>query len=281
MAAASRIPVPGADRRFRLAVGAYVGTLVAGAVTVVVALTGSSTPILAAAGGIGLASGLAIGFGFAGHITDLPSRLGRSRRVRAGLVAPAAGFGALGVGPVVTGIDPDVTVVGFVAALAVVLTGWIVGTMARTRYVDAITESDPVTAVSWNPPGSIRADVVLLALALLLGLSSAYGGNWASAVLWAGFAAIWAVSSVLEGRWRFGPRGHAPELRVHESGLEKRRPYSRSFVPWDEVEHVRLVDGELVLDRGLFDVRFDDSQLDDPGAILASIERASPIAVRR
>lgn len=281
MVVASRIPIPGADRRFRLAVGAYVGTLIAGAATVVAAVTGGSAISLVATGWISLASGLAIGFGLAGRVADLPGRLGRSRRVRAGLAAPAAGVGAIGVGPVVTEVDASVTVVGFAAALAVVLTGWIVGTMARTRYVGAITESDPVMAVSWNPPGSARADLVLLALALLLGLSSAYGGNWTMAILWTGFAAIWSVSSVLEGRWRFGHRGHAPELRVHEAGLEKRRPCSRSFVTWDEVEHVRLMDGELVLDRGLFDVRFDGTQLDDPGAILDSIERASPIAVRR
>ena len=73
---------------------------------------------------------------------------------------------------------------------------------------------------------------------------------------------------------RFGlDLGATPEVRVHEAGIVTRRPYTHSLIPWDDVDHVRLREGELVLDRGLFDVRFDRGELEDADAVYEALER--------
>lgn len=113
-----------------------------------------------------------------------------------------------------------------------------------------------------------------------MALSNAAGGNRTATVAWLVLALDWIVGGVVDGRWRT-EWGAQPEIRVHENGLVERRPFTKSFVPWGSVSHVRLRNDDLVLDRGLFDVRLERSELADLGAVRDAIERVRPNATGR
>ncbi|SEQ76265.1 hypothetical protein [Natrinema salaciae] len=265
-----------ADTRLRLAFGGYAGALVAGLAAAVVALTDAPSTAVLGASVVAFSGGCLVGVGLTRRVRGFAVRLGRTRRRRAALVLLAAPLGLGVVASLVAPLEPRFQPVALVAFLAVAIAGALLQWLARTRYVDAVTGDDPVAVWQWEPPSSPRLDALLLATWLLLAVGSAGSGNWVQSIAWTGLAILWACSGIAEGRWRIGSRGSTPEIRVHEAGLVTQRPYARSLVPWTDVSHVRVREGELVLDRGAFDVRFDRDELPDIEAVRAEIERQLP-----
>ncbi|RZH68853.1 hypothetical protein [Natrinema altunense] len=266
------------DRAFRLAFGGYVGVLVAGLVTAMAVLSRPEMASITVTGTsvVGLGGGCLAGVALAGRSPGLAVRLGRTRRRRAALVLPAAPFGMAAAASLVGPLESRVAVVALVSTIAVAFTGGLVKWMAQTRYVDAVTGDAPVATWQWEPPSSPALDAVVFATWLLLGAANAYRGDWLQSIVWAGLAVLWLCSGLAEGRWRIGSMGATPELRVHDAGLVKRRPYTRSIVLWDDIAHVRLREDELVLDRGLFDVRFERDELAALEGAHEEIERRLP-----
>ncbi|QCW01770.1 hypothetical protein [Natrinema pallidum] len=279
-AARSRVPddVPPPDRAFRLAFGGYIGVLVAGLVTAMAVLRRPAMASTAVTGTAvaGLGGGCLAGVAFAGHSPGLAVRLGRTRRRRAALLLPAVPFGLAVAASLVGPLESRLAFVALVSMVVVALTGGLVTWMAQTRYVDAVTSDAPVATWQWEPPSSPTLDAVVFAMWLLLGAANAYRGDWLQSIVWAGLALLWLCSGLAEDRWRIGSMGATPEIRVHETGLVKQRPYTRLIVLWDDVDHVRLRADDLVLDRSLFDVRFDRDELAALEAAHEEIERRLP-----
>ncbi len=175
------------------------------------------------------------------------------------------------VGP----LESRVAVVALVSTIAVALTGGLVKWMAQTRYVDAVTSDAPVATWQWEPPSS----PVLDASCSPRGCCSALPTRIAATGCNRSCGPAWQYSgSVAARRGPMADRidGATPELRVHDAGLVKQRPYTRSIVLWDDVAHVRLREDELVLDRGLFDVRFERDELAALETAHEEIERRLP-----
>ncbi|WP_231378773.1 hypothetical protein [Natrinema sp. J7-1] len=266
------------DRAFRLAFGGYVGVFVAGLVTAMAVLRRPemASTTLTGTSVAGLTGGWLAGVALAGRRPGLAVRLGRTRRRRAALVLPAAPFGLAAATSLVGPLESRLGVVALVSAATAALTGGLLTWMAQTRYVDAVTGDAPVATWEWEPPSSPTLDAVVFAMWLLFGAADAYRGDWLGSIVWVGLALLWLCNGLAEGRWRVGSLGATPELRVHEAGLVTQRPYTRSIVLWDNIDHVRLRADELVVDRGLFDVRFDRDELAALEAAHEEIERRLP-----
>ncbi|ELY59503.1 hypothetical protein C491_06823 [Natronococcus amylolyticus DSM 10524] len=257
---------------FRTALGLYLGVLVAGITASVAATQQVSDAVLAAVFVGGLATGGILGVLAARLDGDLAIRLGRSRRRRALLYLPGIP-GLFGAAAATMAWSPIAsTLVATGSSLAVLVLGFVLGGIAQTEYVEAVTADEPTATWGWTPPGGGKVDTFVALGWLSIALVNAAGGNWSAAVVWLLIAVGWIVGGALEGRWQTS-WGADPEIRVHEAGLVKRRPFTKAFVPWDEVSHVRLYEDELVLDRGLFDVRLERSELDELEAVRETIER--------
>lgn len=258
------------DLRFQLAVGLYAGVVLAGVATVAVASTAASPIALAI---VGFLAGAVLGVAVAGVDRELPARLGRTAAHRLALWIPAALFGAVAAAPWIDPIDGAVVTGAVAAAIGVVVAGYVLGILAGNRYVDAVVTDEPIATWDWEPPGAPRLDGVLFLAWTVMAVTAATAGNWLTAAIWTTTGVLWPISCLVEGRWRPGSVGTRPEIRVHEDGLVKRRPYSTSFVPWHAVDHVRVREDELVFDRGLFDVRFDRGEVGDLEVVLETVER--------
>ncbi|QCS40856.1 hypothetical protein [Natrinema versiforme] len=264
------------DAAFQLAFGGYVGALLAGIAAVVAALTTAPLLFVPGAAVAGFSSGCLVGIAIARRVRGLAERIGRTRRRRAALVVFSVPFGAAALASLVGVLESRLAPVALVVAVAVAVTGSLLGWVAQTRYVDAITGDDPAAAWPWTPPGNPILDVVVFAMWLLLGGTNAAAGDWLQSIVWFGLAIFWVCGGLAEGRWRVGSLGDAPEVRIYDAGLVKRRPYTRSLVPWTDISHVRLREDELVVDRGFFDVRFDRDELEDLEALQTEIEGRLP-----
>lgn len=267
------------DTAFRLAFGGYVGVLVAGLVTAVAAVADASSIAVTGTYVAGFLGGCLVGVVLARRIRGLAIRIGETRRRRAAVVLLAVPFGIAAVASLAVPLEPRFRVVSLGSGIAVAIVGSLVGSMARTGYVDAVTGDEPVATWRWEPPSSPKLDAFVLVMWLLLGVVNASGGNWTAAFVWIGLAIFWGLGGIAEGRWRVGSVGATPEIRVHDVGLVRQRLFTRSLVSWADVSHVRLREGELVLDRGLFDVRFDRDELPDLEAARTAIERRLPNSV--
>ncbi|WP_293031559.1 hypothetical protein [Natronococcus sp.] len=257
---------------FRTVLGLYLGVLVAGVAASVAATQQVSDAVLAAVFAGGLVTGAIFGIVAARVDADLPIRLGRSRRRRALLYLPGIP-GLLGAAAVASSWSPVASpFVATASSLSLLVLGYVLGGVARTEYVETMTAGGPVDTWGWTPPGGGKVDAFLAVAWLSIALVNTVGGNWTAAAVWLLIALGWIVAGGLEGRWQT-PWGSDPEIRVYEDGLVKRRPFTKTFVPWDEVSHVRLHEDELVLDRGLFDVRLERSELDELEAVRETIER--------
>ncbi|WP_339105289.1 hypothetical protein [Haloterrigena salinisoli] len=257
------------DGRFRLAVAVYAGALVAGVVSIAAVLTALVPGDLPVVYAVGFAGGFVGGLALASVDPRLPSRLGRSLVRRVALVAPAF--------PVLFGwfvlLESTVGFVVLWSALAVFSSGYVLSQLAGNRYVDAITAGEPDERWRWEPASSAVLDGVIAGLWALLAVGNVAVGNSLEALVWLLMAVGWIASGLAEGRWSFGPGRERCEVQLYERGLVKRRPYTKEFVPWREIGHVRLREDELVLDRGLRDVRFDREELEDADALLEALDR--------
>ncbi|WP_238709583.1 hypothetical protein [Natronorubrum halophilum] len=263
------------DTAFQVIVAIYSGALLAGLATIAATLTGAvpaDSPLLGALTttyAVGFVIGTGAGVALSSVDPHLPRRLGRTLLRRLALVAPVVFFVGVWLAP----LEATVDVVAVWSTIAVLATGYALSQLASNRYVDAVTPGDPEETWRWDPPGSVRLDAALFALYAVLGAGNAASGNWLQALVWLTVGVAWIANSLAEGRWSFGPRRTRCEVQFYDAGLVKRRPYTRSFVPRGEITHARLRDGELALDRGLRDVRFDRDELEDPEAVLEAVDR--------
>lgn len=247
------------DRTVRRTVAGYTGVLAAAAT--VTATTVSSAVELVGATVVAFAVGAGVGWGLSRLVPDLPLRLGRTRGRRAVPFLPALPFGLVALTSI-GGRTDDVGVAALASAIAVLFAGFVLSDIMQTWSTDAMIDDEPIATYRWQPPQSPVLDRLALGSWLLLAGMDAYAGNWFGALSWAGLGLFWLVGGLADGRFRLGALGATPEVRIYEDGLVKQRPTVRSFVSWDEVDYVYLREGELVLDRGLFDVRFDRDELE-------------------
>ncbi|WP_254762462.1 hypothetical protein [Natrinema marinum] len=261
------------EATFPFAFAGYVGTLVATLAAFAVVRVDISPTVAGAVVVVGFLVGTLVGVAIAGRDQRLPVRLGRSWRRRTAVLSPAAPLGLIAGAAWLGRLEPDVGLVGLGAMFLVAIIGLVTMRLAETCYVASITADEPRAHWRWEPPSTRRLDTFVLAVWLLLGATNAYGGEWASAIVWTGLALGWMCTGLAEGRWRIASFGEPPEIRVHDAGLVTQRPYTRAIVPWSDVSRVRLREDELVLDRGFFDVRFERDQLADLEAARAVIEQ--------
>ncbi|WP_440766601.1 hypothetical protein [Natronorubrum sp. DTA7] len=257
------------DVPFQVAISVYAGVLFAGLAATAGAMATASSAALATAYAAGFAVGCVGGLVLARTDRHLPTRLGRSLARRLTLVSPAVLFALLWLAPLEAAVD----IVAVWSVIAVFVTGYVLSQLAGNRYVDSVTPGDPEETWQWDPPGSVPLDIALFALYVFLGVGNAVNGNWQGASLWLALGVVWIGSCFAEGRWTFGPGRDRCEIQIYENGLVKRRPYTKSFVAWDDINHTRLRGDELVLDYGLRDVRFDRDELEDSEAVLEAVDR--------
>ncbi|MDG5817881.1 hypothetical protein [Natronococcus sp. A-GB7] len=264
--------VTSSSTAFRIALGLYVGVLVGGVAASVAATQQVSNAVLVGVFVGGLVTGILLGIVVARLDDDLAIRLGRNRRRRALLYLPGIP-GLLGAAAVASSWSPVASpLVATGSSLTVLVLGYVLGGIARTEYVEAVTGDEPIGTWEWTPPNGGKVDTLVALGWLSIAFINAVGGNWSATVVWLLIAAGWIVAGAIEGRWQT-PWGADPEIRVYENGFVKHRPFTKTFVPWDEVAHVRLHEDELVLDRRLFDVRLERSELDELEAVRETIER--------
>ncbi|ELY98146.1 hypothetical protein [Natrialba asiatica] len=251
----------------------YIGVVFAAvALTGATALNGGSV-VLAGGTLLGLFVGIGLGTAVHRRFPDLPARLGRGRVQRAAPFAPAVPFGLVGLASVLGPVDTALGLATAVSASGLLVAGYVLLGVTETGYAADRAHGRPIAACRWHPPRTPKIDVLLLVVWPALALLDAIGRNWLSALVWGTLWLCWLVGGFIEGRFRVGETGTDPEIRLYENGLVKQRPYTSRFVPWDEIDHVRLRDDELVFDRGLFDVRLDRESLDAPEAIIATVEQ--------
>jgi len=272
----------------RVATALYTGVVSAGIVTIAVASAGRSAAIalptlsptaLAGVFAIALLVGACFGL-LVSRRETLTNRLGRSATHRVGLQVPALAFGLLAVGAWSGPIAAPIGTVAFVLTVAAGVLGGAVGSIAKTQYAVSQIGDEPSTTVAWTPPGSPRLEVLLALLWIGMGVANAAGGNSRMALFWATLGLLFVGARIIEGGWPIGV-GSAPEIRIYEVGIVRQRPFTSEFVPWESVDRVRLREGELVIDRGLFDIRFDNEELGDAPQALAAIERQLDTAASR
>ncbi|WP_245724212.1 hypothetical protein [Natronorubrum texcoconense] len=218
---------------------------------------------------LGFAGGFVGGAALARADRHLPTRLGRTLGRRLAVVAPALVFGLLWL----VALEGGAGNVALATAILVFAAGYVLSQLAGNRYVDSVTPGDPEETWRWDPPGSPRLDAALFVLYVALGAGNAAGGSWEQALLWLSLGIVWIGTCLAEGRWAFGPGRDRCEIQVYETGLVKRRPYTKSFVAWRDINHTRLRGDELVLDYGLRDVRFDRDELENSEAVLEAVDR--------
>ncbi|MDQ2049960.1 hypothetical protein RBH26_05635 [Natronolimnohabitans sp. A-GB9] len=271
------------DLAFTAGFGFYLGLVAAGAVSVAALVAGASTEaLLATAPGTVTAVLLAVLI-TGERLRGIPEQIGRRRRSRAICYVPAAAFAAVllvpAVGPLAYTARFAIVTIALAALTAAAAVG--VARMARNRYVEAVTVDEP--AATWtghrtgfgSGEGAISA---LMGVLVVVGLAGAVTNGWIGGVL----VAVYGVAFLLGSRFDLWDdwdesdgRRNPPTFRAHQAGLVFERPYERRLLPWAAIEDVRLTADELVLERdGLrFDIRCDRSAIDDPEAVLETIER--------
>ncbi|AFZ72628.1 hypothetical protein [Natronobacterium gregoryi] len=274
----SELTTPSSDSKtvesaFRYVLVVYVGFLFAavtaiGAVVADVTTTESLVTTTAA-----FAVGAVVGVALSRKGTSLANWLGEKRRRWLVSILSVAPFVVVAVAAIPGFVTEYVGLLALLTTIGLFLAGYVLSWLSHTQYTASRVADRPILTCRWEPPKPSLLDRVVLAGWLVLATANAAVGDWLSAVVWLGIGLGWLASGLTEGRFRLGETRDTPEIRVYENGLVKQRPYVRSFVPWSDVDHVRLREGELVLDRGLFDVRLERDALETPEQLLTAIER--------
>lgn len=276
----------GPDVAFSAGFGFYLAVLVAGGIALGAFATGATAATVLAIVPTAVVAVVLLTVLAGDRLAGLPVALGRSRRRRLLPFLPVGGFvgvlGASALGPLEASgrlVVVTIALTGLAGASAVG-----VATMARHRYVDAVT-AEPLASWTWQGPGfddSPWGYVAVVASTLLVfgGLGSLLYGNVASVTVvgygtfvllfWLGNRRGWMDW----GPWDQKTRFSGVDLEAHDAGLVVDR-FETKLIPWDRIDDVCLTENELVLERrGWFDVRCDRDAIDDPEAVLEGIERA-------
>ncbi|MFC4543846.1 PH domain-containing protein [Halosolutus amylolyticus] len=270
------------DVGFQAGFGFYLGLVVTGIVAIAGLVAGATTATL-----LGVLPSTVTAVAIVGHIVasrahGLPERIGGSRWRRLACYVPPAAFAGTLLG---YGFAPSVVTERFavVAIVLVLLTGvaaYGVDRMARNRYVTAVAADEPAATWSYHRVGFGSGESVVTAfttLLILAGVLGAWYGN-ARGLVWSMYGLVMLLSIRFNwgGTWNsFDPsdRWNPPEIRAHEAGLVIDRAHAKKFVPWADVEDVRLTDAELVLERRWLNLRCDRSAIDDPDSVREAIDR--------
>ncbi|WP_276281161.1 hypothetical protein [Halorussus caseinilyticus] len=270
------------DAFFGLVVGVYAATLVVPAVSIAVALRVPTDPgvLFFLSLGVGVAVTAAVGR-IAGR-TPLAVRLGGSRWVWTAMALPFLYFGVLPLGTTFARGDAlpgGMVAVALVGAIAGFLSGVGVVAASRNRHAKAmVADAETVVRFAASAPARDRR-VTTWAVAGLFG--AAILGFVGSALL--DFAPL---------RWLFQllvPAGTAlygttteRRVTISDAGIVVATPAYKHLRSWSAYESFDVTDEEIVVRRagwspwGLRDFRRDATEVEDPRAVAATLERFLP-----
>ncbi|MCU4972374.1 PH domain-containing protein [Halobacteria archaeon AArc-m2/3/4] len=267
------------DIGFQVGVGVFCGTVLAGIVTTMLAAAGADVATLFGSFPTAVTGGILVGAILSRRARGFPERLGARRfRVLYGL-GPAAVFAVVAaVGAFTPALGGGVAVASLLSAVVSALAGLLVVTMARNRYVDAITTDEPVAIWRLERVGVLRWEYALGGAFVVFGAVQLYWGTNRRAAAWFGYGALLLVLTAGQDRWFDGwysedtTNAFTPDLAVHDAGLVKSQGRTKTLVPWSEIRGVELTDDELVIERRLWNVRCGTDPIDDPKAVYETIE---------
>lgn len=277
---------------YQAAVGAYVGALLTGVVTIALVVGDVSSGALLSLLPSVFTAGLLIGAIVAWAHPETAVRLGSLRWPIAVCCLPAVALGAavwLLSRADIVGTDWQLLPAAL-AAIGAALAGWILGASARDSYVESVVD-DPVASWTWEPSGPEYA-MLGWGLACFVASTACYLAFGKPLLM----LFVVGIMLVLQGLpvefWdddtvrvpiRIIPVAYeteAPdfsrgEFRVADAGLivaPSMKPAYKSLIPWGRIADVRLTDDELVLERRWKPaIRCDRSGIDDPAALEATL----------
>lgn len=266
------------DTGFRIGIGVYLAAVLTGAALVAGVALNASSGVLVATVPTTLSIGLVVGSALAAGADGLPERTGRSRRLTAAWFVPVVAFAGAALAAVFLPSIPIALALASGLATAAALFGAaVVTTMARTRYVAAITPDDPVAAWRWRSPNRVLCLYAFAICYFALGFVTREISFFT--VQWFLLGLLFLVQG-LEASGRLdrldvdlGGSRTGRELRIHEAGLVAAGPTGTRLVPWTDIGSVSLTDENLVLERSWIDLRCDRSEIDDPERVRAAIEQ--------
>lgn len=258
------------DFDFRFAFGVYGGVLTAcGLALAGSASGGPSAGFLYMLGIGGFVTGMIVGWVAAGYWRGGPERIGGSV-LRGEFLLPAVVLFALGAAGTRLG-SPVLVFFGLLSGSAALLTGGLVMTMARTRYVAARFAEEDASAV-WRAetaPRAKRRRFALAAVVFCLPLIGAAVGISLGIDLAKNLPALAGI-----GAAAVGSTIRSQTFRAHALGLEIRTPVGRRFIPWHRFDGYRLTESELRLRRPFsVDYRCDRDTIEDVDAVVTVLDR--------
>ncbi|WP_254762169.1 PH domain-containing protein [Natrinema marinum] len=266
------------DTGFRVGIGVYLAAILTGTALVAGVALNASSGILVATVPTTLSIGLVVGSALAARANGLPERTGCSGRLTAAWFVPAVAFAGVAFAAVfLPSIPTAIALASGLATVAALFGAAVVATMARTRYVAAITPDDPVAAWQWRSPNRALCLYALAICYFALGFVTREISYLT--VQWFLFGLLFLAQGLeVSGRLDrldvdLGGARTARELRIHEAGLVAAGPTGTRLVPWTDIGSVSLTDERLVLERSWLDLRCDRSVIDDPEGVRAAIEQ--------
>ncbi|MFC7077507.1 hypothetical protein [Haloarcula halophila] len=163
----------------------------------------------------------------------------------------------------------------FFGLLAAVVPGLAMGFVARSRYTETLlagaSEYESFTA-GW--PDRARNRLLLAMLPVFaLGCVSMAAVFWFEHGTW-----LWSVGQFLlpVATMPFN-RTQAHTYTLSDAGIERSIPFGKTVATWDRFDGYSSTDGGIVLRRRWdLDMRFAREQLDDPEAVVETIDRFLP-----
>ncbi|PSP55728.1 hypothetical protein BRC82_03850 [Halobacteriales archaeon QS_1_67_19] len=271
----------GTDGFFGLLAGLYAAALAAPAVAVGVALGVTADPGVLFFALLGTGAVVAGAVGWPARRTALAVRLGVTPRVWVAMVLPFAYFGLLfGLGEV-RGGDPPSAVAGLalVGAIAGVTVGVGLATAARNRHAKAVL-SDADELVRFSAPAPERDRRVAKRVgvgAVVVSVAGMIGSLELGAPLARGaFQFLAPLGASLFGTTT------TRRVAVTDAGLLVGNPVSKTVRPWGDFESYAVTDEAVVVRRdewslwGLWDVRRDAGEIEDPEAVAEALAEFLP-----
>ncbi|MFC3960192.1 hypothetical protein [Halovivax cerinus] len=295
------------------AVGLYVGVVLSAASVAVAAAAGVSAATIVGTLSTLFTFGLVAGALGAKGTPGLAERIGHGLPWLAVPFLAPVGFAAATVVVLETGVPDVAAIgTGLGTLLAGSVGGALVG-MARTRYARAMVSGDALATIDWVRTNQATVTAGWgVGLLVLAGVPVLFQdgpirtrfsphlllmGTMFILMAWSSHARLTpnGDKSTEEGRLRrflpdrarrsvFGqelrydqeidPWVTLNEIEFHPEGLVLSKPMQRRFVPWTAITGVTLTDDELRLERdGWLDVRCHRDVIDDPTAVVETIER--------
>lgn len=268
------------DATARRAVTIFTGLLVGATVLTATATLGTSPATLVGTTLGAVAIGITVGWLVSSRVPALSSRLVRTvhrrpmRMLLLGAVLVILPVGSALGAALLGSVDGALERFVLLASMLVVVAGYALVRLVQTRYADAMVIDEPIAIVRWQPSRESLFSLFLVCIPfwILFAGSQAVAGNWTDALLWIVLSMLVLGFGFAEGQFRLGTPGSTPTIRIHEAGIVQQRPYTRSFVSWADIDHVRLDSDEFIVDYGSSLERFDRDELDGLEDALRTID---------